>query len=289
MTHSNFDLQIKNADVFSYPYEYANGQFVKLPFRDRSASNPAGGINSSAGEMVNWLKLHLNNGQFDKRQIISPTSMGVIKNPLIFFNYSEKAQWPPTMFASMGWDFQYYSGYHLLSKGGILEGFSGYISFMPQEKIGIIILANSRPAFELTRYLTYLIYDQLLNIKEFSWDKLIEDAKPKYEVSSGKSSTEPQFKSDNTPYPQEKYIGSYEHDAYGKAVVSVEDGQLQVNFNQSFIWPLEYCFQNVFRTVYSGATIRFSFNQDTAGKVTSLEMEIEGTGFKVVFERLPGL
>ena len=39
MTHSNFDLQIKNADVFSYPYEYANGQFVKLPFRDRSASS----------------------------------------------------------------------------------------------------------------------------------------------------------------------------------------------------------------------------------------------------------
>jgi hypothetical protein len=176
-----------------------------------------------------------------------------------------------------------------LSKGGILEGFSGYISFMPQEKIGIIILANSRPAFKLTRYLTYLIYDQLLNIKEFSWDKLIEDAKPKYEVSSEKSSTEPQFKSDNTPYPQEKYIGSYEHDAYGKAVVSVENGEMQLNFNQSFIWPLEYCFQNVFKTVYSGATIRFSFSQDTTEKVTSLEMEIEGTGFRVVFERLPGL
>jgi CubicO group peptidase (beta-lactamase class C family) len=289
MTRSNFDRQIKNGDDFSYPYKCENGHYVKLPFRDRPSGNPAGGINSSAAEMVNWLKLHLSNGQYNNQQIISPTSLSVIKNPYIFTHYSEEKHWPPTRFASMGWDFQFYSGHHLLSKGGISDGFSDYISFMPQAKIGIVILANNRTALELMHYLTYSIYDQLMNFQEFSWDKLMEDERPKYEASPKKSSQEPQAKSEKMSYPGEKYTGSYEHDAYGKAVVSVENGQMQLSFNKSFIWPLEYCFNSVFRTEFSGATIKAEFHRDTTGHVISLEIEIEGTGFKIVFRRRPGL
>jgi CubicO group peptidase (beta-lactamase class C family) len=285
MTHSNFNLQIKNTEDFSYPYKYEKGRYVKLPFPNRPASNPSGGINSSASDMVNWLKLHLNKGQFDNQQIISPTSVDMIKNPCIYNFYSEEKWWPPMQSSALGWDFQFYSGYHLLSKGGILNGFSGYISFMPQEKIGIIILANNREALGLTHYLTYYIYDQLLNLNEFSWDKLIEDERPTYEVSSEKSGKKPQTKSEKVSYPRQKYIGSYEHDAYGKAVVSVENEEMQLNFNKNFVWPMEYCFQNVFKTEYDGATIRFEFNQDTAGNVISLEIAIEGTDFSVVFEK----
>jgi CubicO group peptidase (beta-lactamase class C family) len=285
MTHSNFDLQIKNADDFSYSYEYENGQFVKLPFWVRPASNPAGGINSSAAEMVNWLKLFLNKGQFDNKQIISPTSIDWIKNPVIYTYYSEEKEWPPMTSSALGWDFEFFSGYHLLSKGGI-TGFGGYISFMPQEKIGIILLANRDLGLVLTHYLTYYIYDQLLHLHEFSWDKLIDDERLKYEVSPEKSGKKPQAKSERIAYPIDKYIGSYEHDAYGKAVVSVENGGMQLNFNKNLVWPLEYCFQNVFKTVYDGATIRFEFNQDTAGNVISLEIVIEGTGFHIVFNKV---
>jgi CubicO group peptidase (beta-lactamase class C family) len=269
MTHSNFDLQIKNVEDFSYPYKYENGQYVKLPFRDRPSSNPAGGINSSAGEMVNWLKMHLNKGQYENRQILSLASIEMIKNPCIYSFY-----------------FQFYSRYHLLSKGGIIDGFSCYISFMPQAKIGIVILANNRSAFELTHYLIYYISDQLLNLKEFSWDKLIEDERPKYKVSSEKPSKGTQAKSEKISYPRQKYTGSYVHDAYGKAVVSVENGEMQVNFNKNFVWPLEHCYDNVFKIEFSGATIRAEFNQDTAGKVISLEIQIEGTDFNVVLKKI---
>jgi CubicO group peptidase (beta-lactamase class C family) len=288
MIHSNFDLQIESADDFSYPYKYENGQYVKLPFRDRPASNPAGGINSSAGEMINWLKLHLNKGQVEDRRILSATSMDMIKNPCVYSFYSEEKWWPPMQSAALGWDFQYYSGRQLLSKGGIIDGFSGYISFMPQEKIGIILLANRDLGLVLTDYLTYYIYDQLLNLHEFPWDKLIDDERPKYEVASEGSGKKPQARAEKIPYPGEEYAGTYEHDAYGKAVVSAENGQMQVNFNRNFIWPLEHCFQSVFKTEYDGATIRFEFSQDTSGKVISLGMQIEGTRFKVAFRRLSG-
>lgn len=285
MTHSNFGLQIKNVEDFSYPYKYENGKYVKLPFKNAPARNPSGGINSSASEMINWLKLFLNKGQFDNRQILSSTSIDMIKNPRIYSYYSEEKGWPPMTSSALGWNFEFYSGYHLLSKDGIVDGFSGYMSFMPQAKIGIITLANSREAFYLMHWLNYCIYDRLLNIKGFSWEKLIEDEKPIYRVISEKSDKEPQARSKKI-YPSEKYTGSYVHDAYGKAVVSVENGEMQVNFNKNFVWPMEYCFQNVFKTEYDGATIRFEFNQDTAGNVKSLEIEIEGTDLNILFKKI---
>jgi CubicO group peptidase (beta-lactamase class C family) len=260
MDNSNFNLQIKNTVDFSYPYEYENGQYAKVPFRDRPAGNPSGGINSSAGEMVNWLKLHLNKGQFDNQQIISPTSSYVIQNPYILTYYTEEKHWAPVIFSAMGWDFQPYLGHHLLTKGGVIDGFCGYISFMPSEKIGIVIMANNRSAYDLTKYLSYYIYDQLLNLNEFPWDKIIEDKKPKYKESSEKPSEELQAKSEKMLFPIEKYTGSYEHEAYGKAAVYVENGELRMNFNAHLICSLEYCFNNVFKSEISGAPVKVEFS-----------------------------
>ncbi len=286
MTHSNFDLQIKNVEDFSYPYKYENGQYVKLPFRDRPASNPSGGINSSAGEMVNWLKLCLNKGQFDNQQIISSTSCYVIQCPLILTYYTDEKHWAPLIFSALGWNFQTYLGRPLLTKGGIIDGFSGYISYMPQEKIGIVILANNRSAYGLTNYLSYYIYDQLLNLNEFPWDKIIEYEKPKYKESSEKSSEKLQAKSEKMLYPLEKYTGSYEDEAYGKVAVYVENGELRLNFNTHLIWPLEYCFCNVFKSEFSGAPVRVEFSLDLKGNVKSLEVEIEGTDLNIIFKKI---
>ena len=288
MNDSNFSLQIKDVADFSYPYQYENGQYVKVPFRDRPAGNPSGGINSSASEMLNWLKMHLNKGQFDNQQILSATSMDYIKNPVIFRSYSEAKQWPPMISSAMGWDCQFYSGYRLLTKGGVIDGFSGFISFMPQEKIGIVVLANNREAYGLAHYLNFYIYDQLLDLKESPWDKLIEDEKPKYPTSSDKPGQEPETESEKMLYPLEKYSGSYVHEAFRKAAVYVENGELQLNFNKSLVWPLEHCFYNVFQSEFSGAPIRVEFNLDIQGNVTSLEIQIVGTDFNIVFNKNAG-
>ena len=284
MDNSNFSLQIKNVEDFSYPYKYEDGQYMILPFRDRPAGNPSGGVNSSAGEMVNWLKLHLNKGRFDQKQIISSSSCNVIQNPHFLTYYTDEKSWAPLIFSALGWDFQPYLGHPLLTKGGIIDGFSGYISYMPQEKIGIVIMANTREAYELTQFLNYYIYDQLLDLKEFTWDKIIEDEKPKYRESSDKSGR-PKTKPEKVPYPLEKYAGSYEHEAYGKAAVFVENGELKFNFNTHLVWPLEYCFGNVFKSEFSGALVRVEFSLDLQRNVTSLDLQIEGTDLNIVFKK----
>ncbi len=284
MDKSNFNQDMKNVDDFSYPYKYENGQFMKLPFRDRPAGNPSGGINSSASEMVDWLRLQLNKGQFKNQQIISSSSCYVIQNPYVLIYYTDEKNRAPLVFSALGWNFQPYLGHQLLTKGGIIDGFSGYISYMPQEKIGIVILANNRSAYGLTQYLSYYIYDRLLNLKEFAWDKIIGDEKPKYRESSGTSGSS-KTKPENMPHPPEKYVGSYEHEAYGKAAVSVENGELKLNFNAHLVWPLEYCFGNVFKSQFSGTAVRVEFSLDLQRNVTSLELQIEGTDLNIVLKK----
>lgn len=92
------------------------------------------------------------------------------------------------------------------------------------------------------------------------------------------------------PYPLEKYVGSHKHEDYGKAAVYVENGELQLNINRNYVWPLEYCFYNVFKGEFIGAPsilpIRVEFSLDLQGNVTSLEIQIEGTETNVVFNKI---
>jgi len=119
---------------------------------------------------------------------------------------------------------------------------------------------------------------------EFAWDKIIGDEKPKYRESSDKFGT-PKTKPEKMPHPSEKYVGSCEHEAYGKAAVSVENGELKLNFNAHLVWPLEYCFGNVFKSQFSSAAIKAEFSLDLQGNVTSLDLQIEGTDLNIVYKK----
>jgi hypothetical protein len=173
----------------------------------------------------------------------------------------------------------------LLSKGGIIDGFCGYISYMPQDKIGIVVLANNRKAYSLTHYLNYYIYDQLLDLKEFSWESIIQDEKPTYEETSGKSNKLGN-KPEKIPYPIDTYTGSYENAAYGHVEVDAENGELRLNFNKSLVYPLEYAFQNTFKTELWGTPVRVEFSPDLQRNVTKLEIDVEGIDFNIVFNKI---
>jgi len=167
----------------------------------------------------------------------------------------------------------------------MIDGFSGYISYMPQANIGIVVLANNRAAYRLAQFLSYDIYDRLLNLKGFSWDKVIDGERPRYRATPEKPGR-PQAGPEKTPYPLEKYSGSYTHKAYGKAAVYVENGELRLNFNTGPVRPLEHCFFNVFKSELSGSPLQVEFSLDLQGNVMALEIQIEGTDFHIVLGKL---
>jgi CubicO group peptidase (beta-lactamase class C family) len=57
-------------------------------------------------------------------------------------SYSPHSAVGPVQDYGMGWNIQPYLGHHLNHVGGWIEGFVSWISFMPFEDIGVVVLCN---------------------------------------------------------------------------------------------------------------------------------------------------
>lgn len=122
--------------------EYSQGYYTVAP---------AGGINSSVRDLAYFLKAQF--GHFP--QILHPKSLNRIHTP---YTPTKKGQASgdtaslPTQRISnqrygLGWRILNYADNKLVYHGGWLKGFTNYLAFMPEHKLGIVILHNADTKF----------------------------------------------------------------------------------------------------------------------------------------------
>ena len=72
MTRSNFSVDtMQNMDNIALPYAYLDEETKRIPFANVDALGPAGSINSTTTDMLNWVRLHLNLGTFNGQRLIA--------------------------------------------------------------------------------------------------------------------------------------------------------------------------------------------------------------------------
>lgn len=82
MTRTTFTVaDSQQADDFSLPYEEREDVVRKIPFCDIRTVGPAGSINSSIDEMVQWVKVHLAGGKVGDRQLIDKATLADLHSP----------------------------------------------------------------------------------------------------------------------------------------------------------------------------------------------------------------
>ena len=59
------------AGDFSYPYVVFKKQIGRVPFRNIDTAGPAGSINSSIEEMLHYVQMHINMGEWNGKRILS--------------------------------------------------------------------------------------------------------------------------------------------------------------------------------------------------------------------------
>ncbi|MGH9913667.1 MAG: serine hydrolase domain-containing protein, partial [Pyrinomonadaceae bacterium] len=73
MTSSNMSITaLKGSDNISTPYAKLDGKIQPVEWHSVDNMAPAGSINSNLKDLVQWLRLQLNGGTFNGRQLISP-------------------------------------------------------------------------------------------------------------------------------------------------------------------------------------------------------------------------
>jgi hypothetical protein len=141
-----------------------------------------------------------------------------------------------------------YRGWKLVQHGGGIDGFISQMSWLPKERIGIVVLTNMSGTNPVPNIVTRNVIDRLLGLAPIDWvartKKQIQDAKAKRIKQRADRAAERQ--PNTTPsHPLSAYAGTYEHPGYGRLAVQVDGAVPSVSFD-GFTVPLKHFHYDVF-------------------------------------------
>ena len=242
-------------------------ELYEIPvYEDQVGVGPCGSIISNIRDLSHWLIAQMNEGKYEGKQVIPPAVIKATLEPALAL--------PNTQAESMGYwevlnttygmgrETESYRGRLVALHGGDLPGFHSQISFMPKEKLGVIVFVIGDHCAVLYNPISYNIYERLLGLDETPWSARLLEMRFK----GKKADTEARAKAGSDRVPNTKpshaladYAGEYEHPAYGAMKFTLENGQLQWEFHK-LKFPLSHFHYDRFDTPNDERFGRFSVN-----------------------------
>ncbi len=135
-------------------------ELYKIPYyEDTEGVAPAGAIISNIDELSHWLIALMNDGKYNGKQVLPANVLKATLQPAIGLpNTLGESQgfWELLNPAyGMGRQTAAYRGHLITYHGGDLPGFHSQVSFLPNDKIGVIVLVisdHSAPLYNIVSY-----------------------------------------------------------------------------------------------------------------------------------------
>ena len=291
MKSTNTSVQASQKSVdFAKPYMKAKEEIVEVPFRVIDNVGPAGSINSNIEDMTQYLKLHMNQGKWDGKQLLSASNAGQMQMPQMVIQ--GPLRWPELGHTAYGmaWTVGAYRGKKMVGHGGAIDGFVAQLTFLPQEKIGVVVLAN-RGGQPLPTIVTYNLLDRLLGAEQAPWSQRLMDDQKRQEASqeeAKKKGFTQKRPNTRTSHELAEYAGEYENAGYGVAKVEMDGGELRMTFNR-ITAPLRHFHYDTFETPEDPLNPlereKVSFTTNMKGDIESLSVLLEPNVKPIVFTR----
>ena len=243
--------------------------------------------------MSHWLIALMNDGNYDGKQVLPPAVLKATLEPAIALpNTAAEARgyWEALNAAyGMGRWTASYRGHLLAYHGGDLPGFHSQVSFMPKEKLGVIVFVIGDHCASLYNTVSYNVYERLLGMDQTPWS----ERRSRCRLKGKKAGTEARAKAGADRVPGTKpshaladYAGEYEHPAYGVLKVELKDGGLRIRLPQDRL-PLAHFHYDRFDTPdderFGKTAINFQTNPQ--GDVDKAVMSLDEA--EAVFTRKP--
>ena len=269
-------------------------ELYKIPYyEDTEGVAPAGAIISNIDELSHWLIALMNEGKYNGKQVLPANVLKATLQPAIALpNTAGEAlgYWEILNSAyGMGRQTASYRGKLLTFHGGDLPGFHSQISFMPNDKIGVIVLVISDHSAPLYNIISYNVYERLLGMDQTPWSQ----RQLQQRLANKKAATESRAKAGADRVPNTKpshalgdYVGDYENAAYGILKIGLQGDQLQFGFHD-FHFPMSHFHYDRFDTPDDEQYGKFSVNFRTnpQGDVDQAVISLDQA--EVVFTRKP--
>lgn len=259
-SYNENEKELYHQKNMAQPFFYNLGHLTAYPINSsyqskrrtsENASGSSGGIHASAFDVAKWLIFNMNDGAVGKTQLISQKNMNFIHSPqnLITTKNTTKDH---TEQYGQGWfiDTQKYPPYKVLYHSGGGMGMHALMAYIPEKKIGIVILTNTW-GNKVPEALYQRFFDLCLKNTSKDWSKIyLQEQSTKV----GSVIAEPQqtqcqkIKANDL----EKYIGTYHNPIFGQIKISKQNYHLQMHIGPiGIMWRLTYCRKNIFQAYWS--------------------------------------
>ncbi|HPF64434.1 serine hydrolase [Lentimicrobium sp.] len=237
----------------AFPHNDSDDQVIPIKYLNWDNIGPAGSINSTASDMLRWLRFQLESGKVNDKTLISEKTLRELWSPQIVQKVSPFSQkiWPSTHFKSygMGWSLMDYHGKKIISHSGGYDGFISFSAFVPEANLGYVILTNKNSSLYLP--LSYRILDYFLSDEQTDWSEKFYDL-----IEQGNAADKKQNEEDiagriagtSPTLSLSQYCGTYTSEIYGEAEIQLRNDQLYLIFKHTPIFhsPLLHWHYNTF-------------------------------------------
>ncbi len=293
MKRSNFSvLESQKDSDFAFPYDNSEKTIKKMPFRDITLIGPAGAINSSVTEMANWVTVHLADGKFGGKTLLSPQVVSDMHQPHMVMGRVPTNTDVTSLSYGMAWMTDVYRGRRRVHHGGNIDGFSALVSFLPDDGLGFVVLTNMNG----TGYPELLIRtatDRILGLEKRDWFGDAAKEREKAVAESDKAAekkTMRQVKGTKPAHALADYPGVYHHPGYGDLTVDLKDGRLNFAYN-AIVTNLDHWHYETFNGKKiedpSYDDFKITFRTDVNGRVAGLVAAFDPNVDDIVFEKKP--
>jgi CubicO group peptidase (beta-lactamase class C family) len=274
-------------------------RFRELPVFTYDAAGPAGTIVSTPTDMARWLQMHIDLGGLDGEQILKPGSVLQLGSPRVVIpaQGGSHGEATPYKLYARGWMAETYHGVRHINHGGNINGYSAFAGFMPDKKIGVVVLTNANGT-PVPNLIASTIYDRLLEEEpvNHSGRALMQVASMRMFAAQAIRSRLGERKADAPrTHPAEAYAGVFEHPAYGRIRIRVaDDGETLVAEYNDLGGELRHWHYNTFVTnadlptaTQPGETVlKVRFGIDIGGDISSLHVQLEAALGPMEFARI---
>lgn len=300
MTSTNTTVTVLPAltDVAS-PHAKVDDSIVIVPYTNVDQIPAAAAINSSAADMLKWLRFQLDSGRVGERRLVSAKNFRETHTPqtVMRIDSAYRAMNPFTHLQSyaFGWTISDYRGREMLRHAGNLSGMAAMVGLLPEERAGVVVLTNLE-GNALRESLMYKAFDMILGAppKDWSAENLAEargiEAADRERERRREAA---RIRGTHPSLPLEAYAGNYEDRLYGSARLVIGEGHLVLELSPKSIGDLEHWNYDTFRVVWrdhrDGKSF-VTFTLDPLGKVVEMRFEPDGQFAEETpsFRRLPG-
>jgi CubicO group peptidase (beta-lactamase class C family) len=261
------------------PYTTAfTGNLTELPYDQVDNLGPAGSMVSSVHDLSKWLIMQLDSGRYEGKKILPWNVIQKTRDINIALS-SRKNSNSPSHFTGygLGLFMTDYLGKQIFWHTGGAFGFVSNTCFVPEEKLGIVILTNNdnQSFFEILRhqildaYLGAPFVDKhsiaFKNFREIENNKVAGINAYENRVQQA---TEP-------PLPLINYTGKYTHPLYGTITIVRENRDLIIKFDghRQLSARLQYMDNEEWRLSYSNPAfgifaVKFKTEQQQVQSIT---------------------